>query len=170
MEKPSPRENKGVVKDGVHIICPSIVTLPAVQFIIREKVLDAARDFFGGKYTNKVDDIVDIAVISRNNWFVYGSRKPEDVEGYTISFIYQADKKEVIPFKPRVDREILELMSIRNKYIPTPIIEGKQEEVDEYLKKEAEVQKAKEKGKSKKNYNPIFNEENYEVAKKWFLC
>lgn len=169
MEKPAPKQKKDLVADGVHIMCPFIVCRPAVQYIIRENMLSVVKELFEGKYINKAADIIDRAVIEKNNWFMYGSKKQEDAVGYTISYIYDATEDNIIPFKPTFDREIVELMSIRNKYTPSPIVDDKQGEVEEYVKKQEETQKAKEEAVAKKKEravvdDPIMNEEQYHLA------
>jgi len=40
LEKPSPRQAKnGDFKDGIHVVCPDVVTRPDIQYLVREKVL-----------------------------------------------------------------------------------------------------------------------------------
>ena len=85
MEKPKPVVSKGLVKDGIHLVIPDIVTHPAVQFLIREKVLpDLETKLAHLGLQNPMKDVLDEAVIERNNWQMYGSKKP-NCEAYDSS-------------------------------------------------------------------------------------
>lgn len=65
-------------KDGIHIICPFVVSYPNMQFLIREELLFLAEDLIKElPIENTVDDVIDEAVIEKNGWMVYGSHKPE---------------------------------------------------------------------------------------------
>ena len=121
LEKPFPVIDKGVVKDGIHIIMPEIVTTPSVQYLIRNDVLEKIDSVLGNlNLKNAYTDVVDEAVISRNNWQMYGSKKP-NCEAYIVTSILsyngeQLEKKESC----NVDNEELaEVLSIRNKYEET---------------------------------------------------
>ena len=76
----TPRMTKNnVYKDGLHIIAPYVVTQPEVQESIRDKFIDDEVDFFVDLgLSNPIEDIIDAAVIFRNNWLMYGSNKPSD--------------------------------------------------------------------------------------------
>ena len=39
MQKPFPVIDKDIVKDGLHIVIPDIVTKPTVQYVIRKKII-----------------------------------------------------------------------------------------------------------------------------------
>ena len=98
MEKSSPiyDSNKKFMKDGVHIIMPNIVSGYAPLFYTRNTIIQnpkVASLFSKLGFTNPVDDIVDEAVIQRNNWFMYGSRKPEK-EPYLVTSIIKWDSKK----------------------------------------------------------------------------
>ena len=79
-------------KDGVHIIYPYIWTKPIIQHIIRENVISELNkikqinDLIG---TQELKDVIDEAVIERNNWLMYGSAKPDfEANKYLLSRIY----------------------------------------------------------------------------------
>ena len=98
MEKSSPiyDSDKKIMKDGVHIIMPNIVCGYAPLFYTRRTIIEnpkVATLFFKLGFTNPVDDIVDEAVIQRNNWFMYGSKKPEK-EPYLVTSIIKWDSKK----------------------------------------------------------------------------
>ena len=91
MLKPSPEVEKETHKDGVHIVCP-ITTTPEIQFAIRGYLLQtgAIERIFGSTgMTNEPQDCLDISVIQRNNWFLYGACKP-DKAWYKVEHVYAA--------------------------------------------------------------------------------
>ena len=82
-------------KDGVHIMYPFIWTNSMIQEIIRENVIvelkenDKIIELIG---TNELSDVIDEAVIKRNNWLMYGSAKPNyEANKYLLSRIYNED-------------------------------------------------------------------------------
>ena len=145
LEKPHPNVDKGVIKDGVHIIIPNIVTKTSVQFVIRKELLSQLKDVFQHlKCVNNVDDIVDEAVIERNNWQMYGSKKP-NCEPYKVTHKYVWDNTTSILSPTELTEtssEIVEILSIRNKYDSNKIKIEKVEVMKEY---EKEASKAKKK-------------------------
>jgi P4 family phage/plasmid primase-like protien len=77
-------------KDGVHIVCPSLTTTPDIQYAIRGYLLQSGaieRVFGDTGMTNEPADCLDISVIQRNNWFLYGACKP-DKAWYKLVHIY----------------------------------------------------------------------------------
>lgn len=92
MEKPEPILKTGKIKDGIHVIWPYIVVSNNFQHMVRKKILDrASRIFEGLKLCNTYDDIVDKAIIDKNNWQIYGSRKP-DCKPYTVTQVYKYNR------------------------------------------------------------------------------
>jgi P4 family phage/plasmid primase-like protien len=145
LEKPHPNVDKGVIKDGVHIIIPNIVTRTSVQFLIRKDLLPQLKEVFEHlKCVNNVDDIVDEAVIERNNWQMYGSKKP-NCEPYKVSTKYVWDNKQdtlsTVELK-ETSSELVEILSIRNKYDSSKIKIEKIEVMKEF---EKEASKSKKK-------------------------
>lgn len=142
MEKSKPSIDKNFQKDGVHIIIPGLVTKPTVQYLVRQEILDDPR--FNELYTkynilNGKEDILDKAVIYKNNWQMYGSKKPQ-CEAYKITKVYTLNKDLEISLDSE-DVEInhgdlIELMSIRNKYESTKIKIEKLPVIEEFDKKE----------------------------------
>ena len=81
LEKTKPKldKEKEIVKDGIHIMIPSILTIPMIQYIIRYRLIknEKLKDIFKNMgVTNSIEDIIDICVIEKNNWQMYGSTKP----------------------------------------------------------------------------------------------
>jgi P4 family phage/plasmid primase-like protien len=136
-EKENPtlfKDNEDIAKDGIHIIIPEIATKPSIQYIVRQKFLEEIKDLFNEiGFTNSADNIVDEAVIERNNWLMYGSTKP-GCQIYKITKTYQINQNEVknIPNVKMNLSETIKLFSIRNKYNEKNIKIEKKFEVDNY--------------------------------------
>ncbi len=145
LEKPHPNVDKGVIKDGVHIIIPNVVTRTSVQFLIRKELLGTLKDVFEHlKCVNSIDDIVDEAVIERNNWQMYGSKKP-NCEPYkvTTKYVWNNTSNTLSSIElNETSTELVEILSIRNKYDANKIKIEKVEIVKEY---EKEINKTKKK-------------------------
>lgn len=138
LKKLEPRKNKNNgYKDGLHIMCPHITTKSDIQYIIRNKVLNGMKDIFQNIFTNSYEDMYDEAVIERNNWFLYGSRKPDEEHPWVVSKIYNADIQEIDNI--HTDEELVKLLSIRNKFDEVKIKVDKVDEVKQFatLRKEA---------------------------------
>ena len=64
MEKPTPRQEKGVTKDGFHIVLPTVVTRPSVQYLVRDACMEAVEEFRSAVgCVNNADDIFDKSVV-----------------------------------------------------------------------------------------------------------
>jgi len=95
--KPAPEGSSDAHKDGVHIVCPSVTTTPDIQYAIRGYLLQTGvieRIFGETGMTNPAQDCLDIAVIARNNWFLYGASKP-DKAWYKVEHVFSATIPEV---------------------------------------------------------------------------
>jgi P4 family phage/plasmid primase-like protien len=127
LEKPSPRIDKGVVKDGIHFIVPGVVVDTRVQLLMRRALVDSikANNVFQFRCTNSVDDIVDESVIRRNGWMMYGSGKAND-DRYDLTHAIAVKDHPAGGFavdferrsSPRTAEEVLRLVSlfsVRNK-------------------------------------------------------
>ena len=91
LTKPSPETEKGNHKDGVHIQCPDIVTSPKFQYAIRGFLLGrgtVASVFESTGITNTAEDVYDVSVIHRNNWFLYGACKPDKAQ-YSVKRVWK---------------------------------------------------------------------------------
>ena len=133
MEKSKPifDKNKNIIKDGIHIIFPFIVSkyeplfLTRLEVIKNQKLIDIFKNL---KYINNIEDIVDEAVIKRNNWFMYGSSKPgKEVYKVTKIFTFQNNKFEIdnnIKYKENDYVELFSINKFDEKYICPIINEG----------------------------------------------
>jgi P4 family phage/plasmid primase-like protien len=126
LEKPFPRIEKGKLKDGIHIIIPSLVTTPSAQKYFREKSLPLIGQILSDiGTTNSTAECFDIAVIDKNNWQMYGSTKP-DQPPYKVTKVYIVENGEVVEADSTyTEIEFVELLSIRNKYVLTPFVDDK---------------------------------------------
>jgi hypothetical protein len=146
LEKPDATEYRGKMKDGVHIIWPSVVVSHNVHHLIRKRVLDMASEIFHGmSICNDYSDIIDDAIIDENNWQMYGSRKP-DSGAYQVTAIYEwvptllstpatGVLRELA--KPTVTEEpaFVELFSMRHKdHYVSIICSEKISEINEYIR------------------------------------
>lgn len=137
MQKPCPVVDKGLIKDGIHIVIPDIVTKPAVQYLVRKAVLADIKvilDSVGVK--NSIEDVVDEAVIERNNWQMFGSSKP-NCETYKVTYLFKvadADNGNIVldDSSALKDVDLVERLSIRNKYESNEVKAEKIEEVSAF--------------------------------------
>lgn len=122
MEKKTPKPNteKKVVKDGIHFMIPDIITIPKYQYCLRHDVINDPRTVELMKTIepiNDLNDIIDLCVIERNNWQMYGSMKPNN-EPYLVSHIYNynenSDLEELDIKSNYTSFELLERLSLRN--------------------------------------------------------
>jgi hypothetical protein len=169
LEKPYPSVDKGLVKDGVHIIIPNIVTKTAVQFIVRKDLLPTMKDTFASmNCVNSVDDIVDEAVIERNNWQMYGSKKP-NCECYKVTHEYTWDNASQslthLNEVTETSDELVEVLSIRNKYDANDI---KIEKVD--LVKDFEKEASKHKKKMSNALQTSINTKKNQIENLEHVC
>ena len=96
--KPAPELDaaKDQHKDGIHVVCPSITTTPDTQYAIRGYLLQTGvidRIFGETGMTNPAQDCLDVSVIARNNWCLYGCSKP-DKAWYKVENAYSVDIPE----------------------------------------------------------------------------
>ena len=97
LEKPGPERDKSHHKDGVHIQCPTLTTSSEYQYCIRGFLLTrdiVAKAFGDTGVTNPPEDVYDVSVIHRNNWFLYGACKPNK-QPYRVAKIWRLSIQEV---------------------------------------------------------------------------
>lgn len=136
-EKPKYDTDKDVVKDGIHIMIPNIVTSPTVQFQVRDNVLksDVITNVFKDcNFINSADDIIDHSVIQKNNWLMYGSSKPNGVPyKVTHTFKFHENDKQLFDIEDFKEDSLflIKELSIRNKTNKTNIKSDKVDEITE---------------------------------------
>jgi P4 family phage/plasmid primase-like protien len=95
--KPMPEADGEKHKDGVHIQCPDVFTSPKYQYAIRGFLLQREalkRLFAGSGNVNPAEETFDVAVIHRNNWFLYGSCKPNKAQ-YSVDKVWRISTSDI---------------------------------------------------------------------------
>jgi P4 family phage/plasmid primase-like protien len=140
MEKPAPVIDKVYVKDGIHIVIPDIVTKPTLQYILRNELIALLPVQFAHlPLKNSWDDVIDNAIIEKNNWMMYGSRKP-NAEPYKITYIFDKNM-ELLPINED-HTTYVDILSIRNKFDLTEVTPAYEEvEIQYEAEKERQARK-----------------------------
>ena len=184
-EKPNPikkpkcepdENNDIIIKDGVHIHFPLIMIPTDVHIAFREAVLNEKlmNDCFDEmKLDNNYCDVFDKAVLDKNPWMMYGSRKKDPTSvPYELTEVYIIDENNEIEDKDISDfskETLTKLLSVRAIHledntirIPSQINITKQAELDDLLK-EFKIKASKinaPKGPKKKKCKPPNLKEN----------
>ena len=123
MVKPEMLTDKGVVKDGIHIICGDVTLEYTIPFVLRKYTLDQGILGCFPDRINTDEDTFDESVIQRNNWFMYGASKP-DKESYAVDYCFmgypdgRVEECEWI----ETDAEFIRLFSLQmGRDDPTPL-------------------------------------------------
>jgi len=128
-ERPEPYPDKDLIKDGIHIMFPFIISEPTVQHIIRDEAIKLLEEEFKKiPLTNNIYNAIDKAVIEANGWYMYGSTKP-GVSRYNLRYIFDSNLTQ-IDIKTYDEFDLPEILSIRGKNDTSPIRESKIEEVN----------------------------------------
>lgn len=141
LEKACASAAQGLLKDGVHIMLPDIVTRPSVQLLVRTRCLERLRGWHVSLgVSNTLEDVFDEAVIAKNNWLMYGSKKPGGVP-YTLTAVLDAYSCDAIagPAVVAAATDLVEVLSLRNKFMEARVHAGRAAEVQAF---EAEVDEA----------------------------
>jgi P4 family phage/plasmid primase-like protien len=94
-ERKGPYPDNGNIKDGIHIMYPDICLHTDIQKFIRLEVLKKLDRFLNNAEIGRLpiknthEDVVDLAVISRNNWLLYGCSKPGKYP-YVLGHIFRS--------------------------------------------------------------------------------
>ena len=95
--RPYIKEGKHL-KDGFHLFFEGVRCEPPLKHAVRNFVIDKCRDLLEDLgCVNSVEDIIDDAVLGRNNWFMLGSGKHE-AQPYEVTRSYN-NCLEVQPFE-----------------------------------------------------------------------
>lgn len=162
LEKKSGSVLNEVVKDGVHIMIPNIITKSSVQYIVRRNVVKHMENngwHAALKLSNSMDDVFDEAVIEKNNWLMYGSKKPNglpyemtgiveistidtDTAGACQNILTPCDVYDCSGNGMQYMDNIVQHLSLRNKFLESRTLEAKIDEIVEYENTELERRKA----------------------------
>jgi P4 family phage/plasmid primase-like protien len=133
--KPSPVVTDKCIKDGIHIVIPSIATTAAVQQLCREDCLKEVDEWAKALHTlNEAKDIYDESVLGRNNWMMFGSCKPGG-ERYQLHEVVRYDtvtcELDLIGNNGYTLAQLTEHLSVRNKYDACDIVTESQQRVEQ---------------------------------------
>ncbi len=130
MEKKNAVKSKNQVKDGIHIVYPNLCPSYKIQFLARHDMVEhpQIKELFEKlNISNDIRNVIDLSVIRANNWFMYGSTKP-NCESYTITHIYEMGSGECVPLEMKnpnkCSYKLLKKLSISFKKDLTPIKYG----------------------------------------------
>jgi P4 family phage/plasmid primase-like protien len=142
-----PNAELGIAKDGIHLMFPYLVTKTKYQLLFRDSVLKEIDGILGDlDLSNTMADVVDLAVVDRNNWMMYGSQKVSS-EPYLLSRIYRLDGGVVdeLPTDVYSHADLVRLLSLRSKTI-APVTEemfqqtgGDSETLESILRTQAQM-------------------------------
>ena len=138
LEKAEPIIKGGKIKDGIHILWPEIIVQNSFQHLVRKRILDQAENIFEGlKVCNTYDNIVDEAIIDKNNWQIYGSSKP-DCKSYTATRVYKYNKYTQALIKcatptPSEELGLVKRLSMRVEHEPCLFYTEKEKEFNDYV-------------------------------------
>jgi Megaviricetes DNA primase len=117
-ERSKPYQANGNTKDGVHLMFPAIICDTKIQHLIRDRYLTNAQiqlKQMGSK--NAPDDIIDKAIISTNNWLMYGCSKP-NIAPYKFSYNIDSEFNVVRKDIKGIELDFIKFLSIRLKNKP----------------------------------------------------
>lgn len=125
-EKKLPTHNKKTneYKDGFHIVYPNVAFDTEMRYVIMNELYESVKEeksFSKLKAKNSLDDIIDMSVVERNGWCMYGSRKYE-CQPYSLTSVltYNLQKYQ----SNLTDEEYVKLFSNR-KYSDNDVINVK---------------------------------------------
>lgn len=138
MERDKPYISKDILKDGVHFVFPDVVTRVSIKKLIRKRFIEYAGDVLENMDTlNTVDDIVDEAIIAHNNWFMYGSKKPNTTPYKITSVLQASDDLSLKVIKHNyTTQQLVQTLSIRNKYNESVVQSDQVQIVEEFDEQE----------------------------------
>jgi P4 family phage/plasmid primase-like protien len=122
--RPSPYSDKGVRKDGVHIMCPDIALTNEKQAVLRNWIManeGVQAAFKDTGYTNPVENVYDESMTRQQGWIFYGESKP-NIAPYKLEavFNYKPNDDEWMDEAPSSysARDLMELLSVRYNIVP----------------------------------------------------
>lgn len=113
------KDNKGIIKDGIHIMYPQIICDYNIQEMIRLEVLETSKPLITQLFTLGFKDepickVIDHKVIQESGWFMYGCSKP-NTQPYKIVSILDYDLNDITRNYSHLSYyDMIKLLSIRN--------------------------------------------------------
>lgn len=95
-DKPSKIDDKEEYKDGFHIIYPYLPLTKEMRYVILNELRDIIEQedgFSHINYTNSLDSVVDISIVHRNGWMLFGAKKYNG-NLYKLTHIYKYNFEE----------------------------------------------------------------------------
>ena len=144
------KKNGALKKDGLHLVFPNIRCPSRLKFAARDHIMKTCRSTLESLgCCNEIPDIVDEAVIEKNNWFVYGCGKPGP-EPYTVTKVFDHRTRQ-LPFDPPISSdqmiEFIKLFSVQGDIETVKWLPGAQNNLPEISSKvKAKVNKPKNAG------------------------
>ena len=89
-EKDKMKDLEDIYKDGFHIIFNNTICDIPTRHLIRREVINTynnSSDKILEQYIESIEKIIDKSVVSSNNWFLYGSQKPDN-DIYKLTKMY----------------------------------------------------------------------------------
>jgi len=129
-------------KDGVHIVIPSLVVSPYIQYKIREDFITENQDYFKKFDFIETDpyQIYDESVINNTGWLMYGSQKEDDTIPWLINTIFHYNvktekmTKKVLTEIEKVQCRYIQILSVRNKKNIETVLTKEGEDIDKIKK------------------------------------
>jgi len=152
-ESPCYKEKKNEYKDGIHLIIPLPIHVDMRYFIREELIKNAEKEgwFDDIPFTNTLDDVFDKAVVMRNGWMMYKSKK-KDGKLYDVTHVYDGHCKKINPSFYEHDERIIacsvrqfeeeDKLMLKSKYDTEEFIE-KIEKTISKTKKDKKINKTK---------------------------
>lgn len=161
-ERPSPYLYKhkangvdsAIMKDGIHLMFPHIVSSPAVQKIIRENVIKELEEiglFKTIPTDNTIYDAIDKLVIDQVGWYMYGSTK-ENVARYELTYVINSSL-EIISKSTYNENDLPRFLSIRNQGSLAVVRESKVAEIENYEIKDIVRKQSRKRDTADMNYD-----------------
>lgn len=148
MQKNTAKEDRGFLKDGIHLVFPDIIMNNKTQHYIRSKILEKAQSVLGDMFlANDYNNVIDKAVIDQSGWQMYGSSKPSN-EPYLVRKVYNynidtenIEENSQILTDCTIQFKFVNILSMRKKEEPIQLDSEKEKEIDEHIKKVVNPQK-----------------------------
>lgn len=163
-ERSEPYKFKGNLKDGIHIIYPEVMVDTTIQQVIRDVVIGRCAEVLGDlPLKNSYTEVVDLAVIAKNNWLMYGCCKP-GLPPYVLSRVYNYYMKEDTDLSKYTMGFLIRHLSNFNRNKPVyyvkddPVIQDK---YTEKSKQNAEKQEKKKVVRQELTRNFILTKKKY---------
>jgi P4 family phage/plasmid primase-like protien len=118
-EKKNITNKNNKLRDGFHIIFPSLCLDYKIRHVIRNNVL---KDFSSektkifDKFSNNIEDIFDKSIVNTNCWLMYGCSKP-NTEPYKLTkyFDHKNNELKLSLFSKNKNKNIIKKLSLRSE-------------------------------------------------------